>query len=101
MPEFVDLQVLAEGLMFPEGPVVLADGSLIFAEIRAGRLSRLDVDGQVRPVAITRGGPNGVARGPDGALYVCNNGGRADRIPPCIQRVDPATGLARLVELVP
>jgi gluconolactonase len=40
------------------------------------------------------GGPNGAAIGPDGALYVCNNGGmtREGRIPGCIQRVDLATG---------
>jgi gluconolactonase len=31
--------------------------------------------GKVEVVAELRGGPNGLALGPDGALYVCNNGG--------------------------
>lgn len=66
--------VVASGLRFPEGPVVMADGSLIVVEIAAGRVSRI-VDGERETVAEPGGGPNGAALGPDGALYVCNNGG--------------------------
>ena len=32
-------------------------------------------DGSVRVVAEVRGGPNGAALGPDGRVYICNNGG--------------------------
>jgi len=32
-------------------------------------------DGGKSAIGSTGGGPNGLARGPDGALYVCNNGG--------------------------
>jgi len=70
-----DLKILATGLQFPEGPVALDDGSVLFVEIAAGRLSRLRPDGRVETVATPGGGPNGAAIGPDGACYVCNNGG--------------------------
>jgi len=68
--------LLAEGLSFPEGPVAMADGSVVVTEIDAARITRVGVDGSVEVVAECQGGPNGAAVGPDGALYVCNNGGR-------------------------
>jgi len=63
------------GLEFPEGPVAMPDGSVIVTEIRGGRLTRVLPDGTKVTLAETGGGPNGLAVGPDGALYVCNNGG--------------------------
>ena len=72
MPE---MQELASGLEFPEGPVALSDGSVVVVEIKAGRITRVGADGSKEVVAETGGGPNGAAIGPDGALYVCNNGG--------------------------
>lgn len=68
--------MLAEGLAFPEGPVALADGSVLVTEIERGTLTRVGPDGEVSVVATTGGGPNGAAIGPDGAVYLCNNGGR-------------------------
>lgn len=62
-------------LAFPEGPVALEDGSLLFVEIERQTLSHLAPDGTVSVVAVLPGGPNGLAIGPDGAAYVCNNGG--------------------------
>jgi len=56
--------------------VACSDGSVLVTEIEAGRVTRVTTDGQVEPVAECGGGPNGAAIGPDGALYVCNNGGR-------------------------
>ena len=95
--ELQDVDVQAEGLGFPEGPVAMPDGSVIVAEITRGRLSRVDPDGTVSEVAAVGGGPNGAAVGPDGALYVCNNGGmvRESRGVPAIQRVEPDTGSRR------
>jgi gluconolactonase len=61
-------------LMFPEGPVAMDDGSVIVVEIEAGRLTRVKPDGSKHTIATVGGGPNGLAIGPDGALYVCNNG---------------------------
>lgn len=66
---------LATGLKFPEGPIAMADGSVLLVEIGAGQLTRVHADGRVETVARTGGGPNGAALGPDGACYVCNNGG--------------------------
>jgi gluconolactonase len=66
---------LASGLQFPEGPVALADGSVVLVEIARGTLVRVGPDGTVDVVADLGGGPNGAAVGPDGRVYVCNNGG--------------------------
>ena len=89
-----DVRLLAEGLAFPEGPVAMCDGSVIVVELRGGRLTRIEPDGRVTTVCVTGGGPNGAAIGPDGAFYVCNNGGRlpGETCAPSIQRVDPVTG---------
>ena len=71
----MDIQIIAEGLRFPEGPVVMDDGSIIVVEIEAGRITRVKPDGTKQTIATPGGGPNGAAIGPDGKLYVCNNGG--------------------------
>ena len=70
-----DVQILATGLGFPEGPVAMPDGSVILTEIRNRRCSRVTPDGKVSVFSDTGGGPNGLAVGPDGALYLCDNGG--------------------------
>ncbi len=69
------IREVASGLQFPEGPVALADGSVLLVEIARGTLSRVTPDGRVQVVADLGGGPNGAAIGPGGAVYVCNNGG--------------------------
>jgi gluconolactonase len=69
------MREIASGLRFPEGPVALDDGSIVLVEIERGTLSRVTPDGDVDVVAELGGGPNGAAIGPDGAIYVCNNGG--------------------------
>jgi gluconolactonase len=68
-------RLIATGLGFPEGPVALPDGSVLFVEIAAGRLTRVLPDGELQVIAQLGGGPNGAAIGPDGYCYVCNNGG--------------------------
>jgi gluconolactonase len=104
MPE---LREVTQGLMFPEGPIAMDDGSIILVEIRRGTLTRVFPDGGQEIIAETGGGPNGAAIGPDGWVYVCNNGGfewhdvgpltlpghqPADYIGGSIQRVDIRTG---------
>jgi gluconolactonase len=69
------IREIATGLRFPEGPVAMDDGSIILVEIAAGQVTRITKDGKKQTIAKTGGGPNGAAIGPDGALYVCNNGG--------------------------
>jgi len=66
---------LASGLGFPEGPVWMPDGTVLVAEMKHGRVTRVGRDGQRDVVAEPGGSPNGLAIGPDGALYVCNSGG--------------------------
>jgi gluconolactonase len=104
----IEIEVVARGLQFPEGPVAMADGSVLVVEIRRRTLTRILPNGEQHIVAELGGGPNGAAIGPDGAVYVCNNGGafvfpesweeeRRMLVPEhytggYIQRVDPETG---------
>ena len=106
--EGIELTEVAHGLAFPEGPMAMDDGSVLLVEIARGTLTRVHPDGRVDVVAECGGGPNGAAIGPDGAVYVCNNGayfdyqdhdglvvphaGSAGWTRGSIQRVDPATG---------
>lgn len=99
---------LTDGLIFPEGPIAMDDGSVLVVEIEGGRLIRVAPDGTRSVAAELGGGPNGAAIGPDGACYVSNNGGfnwlhaddgfsrptgRADQYTGgSIQRVDLSTG---------
>ena len=69
------IREIAGGLQFPEGPVALDDGSVLVVEIARGTLTRVTPDGRTIVVATLGGGPNGAAIGPDGAVYICNNGG--------------------------
>jgi gluconolactonase len=103
----IDIRVIATGLSFPEGPVAMADGSIVLVEIERQTVSRVRPDGHVEVIAHTGGGPNGMAVGPDGAFYICNNGGfgwqlvhrllrpvmqASDYTSGRIERVDPVTG---------
>ena len=69
------MELIASGLQFPEGPIWLRDGRILLVEIKSGTLAAVSPDGTVERVATTGGGPNGAAVGPDGKVYVCNNGG--------------------------
>jgi len=102
-----DFRVATTGLNFPEGPIALPDGDVLVVEVAGGVLTRVAPDGRRSMAARTGGGPNGAAIGPDGACYVCNNGGirvrqmdgltlpvdtPPDTPPGSIQRVDLASG---------
>jgi gluconolactonase len=105
-----DVKILAEGLGFPEGPVACADGSVVLTELRNGRCTRVAPDGTVSVFSDCGGGPNGLAIGPDGFFYLCNNGGNRyveghsmglgphpDYTHGYIQRIDPRTGEAAML----
>lgn len=104
----MDMEIFGADLWFPEGPVVMQDGSVLVVEIRRQTLTRVRPGGVLEIVAELGGGPNGAAIGPDGAAYICNNGGfnwREDGLPDghapagytggSIQRVDLETGAVR------
>ncbi len=104
----MDIELVTEGLQFPEGPIIMRDGSVVLVEIRRQTLTRVAPDGRQHVIARLGGGPNGAAIGPDGAVYVCNNGGfewidrpdgltaphgtPADYVSGSIQRVDLDSG---------
>lgn len=103
------IRQVADKLGFVEGPVTLPSGDLMFTDVGAGQVLRLDtVSGDVSLFCETKGGANGLAVGPDGYFYLCNNGGLTfektrdghnvfvpgshgdNPIPGCIQRISPA-----------
>jgi gluconolactonase len=102
------MKEICRGLRFPEGPIAMTDGSVILVEIERRTLSRVSPDGKISVIADCGGGPNGAAIGPDGRVYVCNNGGfqwtqqgpflrtgdalAADYVGGSIQAVDIASG---------
>ncbi len=71
----MDHRVITDGLAFPEGPLELPGGDILVTEIRRGTLTRIKPDGTKSLFATTGGGPNGAALGPDGCVYVTQNGG--------------------------
>lgn len=109
----VEFRTITEGLKFPEGPVAFDDGSVMVVEIAGERLTRVKADGSTEVVASIPGGPNGAAVGPDGWIWITNNGGCFEYIDlggvlipggvpsgwtgGCIQRVNPADGTVETV----
>jgi gluconolactonase len=96
--------LITEGLRFPEGPVALPDGRVLLVEIARGTITEVAPDGTQRIVATPGGGPNGAALGPDGALYICNNGGfewheRDGRLYPGDQPADYSGGRIERLDL--
>jgi gluconolactonase len=102
-----DLRIVTDGLRFPEGPVAMPDGSVARVEIEARRITRVAANGGKSTIATVGGAPNGLALGPAGMLYVCNNGGFSWHDEPGmlrptgqspdysggrIERIDPVTG---------
>lgn len=96
----LQMETMATGLRFPEGPIAMPDGSVLVVEIERGTLSRVDTDGTIEVVADCGGGPNGAAIGPDGKAYITNNGGFAwvDGMP-TVQAADYVCGSIQRVDL--
>lgn len=103
---------IADGLGFAEGPVWASSEDVYLVDIHGATILAVSPNGGKRIVAEVGGGPNGLAVGPDGMLYVCNNGGfewhetnghwfpsgvPSDYRGGSIQRVDPANGAVETV----
>lgn len=72
MPQFT---THVTGLGFPEGPVPGVDGEIYFTDLRHQCVYRWSETMGLDKLATVGGAPNGMRRGPDGHLYVANNGG--------------------------
>ena len=115
----MDIEIVADGLGFCEGPTVMPDGAIVVTDVRGGRIVRVAPDGTISVLATPGGGPNGIALAPDGSLIVVNNGGfpwtdmggvlvpidaeGGNRLPGFtggwVDRIDPATGaITRLLD---
>ncbi|MGJ8691296.1 MAG: SMP-30/gluconolactonase/LRE family protein [Thalassotalea sp.] len=70
-----DFDLITDQLSYPEGPVYLADGSVLLVDIKNQTLDKVATTGTITTVAKIPGGPNGLAIGPDGNAYICNCGG--------------------------
>jgi gluconolactonase len=70
-----ELTTPAGGFQFTEGPLELADGSLLFQDIKAERTYRLD-GGVTHVLRENTGAANGQTFGPDGRIVFCEQNGR-------------------------
>ena len=69
----MDASLQLSGLGFPEGPVVMGDGRLVFCDGNVGELLVYH-DREVATFARTGGSPWGAVLGTDGAIYVTQGG---------------------------
>jgi gluconolactonase len=62
------VEVIAEGFMGTEGPLGMPDGTLIFTETNANRITRIDQDGELSTFLENTNGSNGLGFDPMGRL---------------------------------
>lgn len=67
-------QQVSEGHQLTEGPAIDRDGNIFFTDIRASRIHKITPEGKVSVFKEDTGSANGMMFGPDGKLYVCQNG---------------------------
>ena len=86
------VEILATGLGHPEGPYVLPDGRVVFANTYFSEIAVWEDGAGTSTFAFTGGGPNACVLGSDGFLYVTQTPKvgmwtAPDSRPPSIQRV--------------
>ncbi|HZT19411.1 MAG TPA: SMP-30/gluconolactonase/LRE family protein [Dongiaceae bacterium] len=86
--------VLAQALGHPEGPYVLPDGRVVFANSYRSEIAVWDAKKGTGRYAFTGGAPNACMLGTDGHVYItnCPNVGKwvpEEKRPPSIQRASP------------
>jgi len=67
--------IFATGLSFPEGPVLLPDGTWLVVEMgpMRGCITQISADGQTKRVITQTGRPNGLAVDRDGIIWVAES----------------------------
>jgi gluconolactonase len=63
------IELIKEGFNGTEGPIALSDGSLVFTETAANRITRIRADGSTAPFLEQTNGSNALAFAPNGDLY--------------------------------
>jgi gluconolactonase len=95
----VEAVLLASELGFPEGPVVMPDGAVVFCDGNTGELRRWK-DGNLDLYARTGGSPWGAVLGSDGVVYVTQGGnvpGSGDTSAICGIQTARADGTVELI----
>jgi gluconolactonase len=72
----VEAELVQEGFTFTEGPLGMADGSLLFTDIRVSRIHRLDASGKITTLHEQTNGANGLALARDGELLAAEGEGK-------------------------
>src|SRR5512144_2227133 len=62
------IDVIGESFSGTEGPVALPDGSLLFTENRAARVTRIALDGSISAFLTNPAGPNALALNAQGSV---------------------------------
>lgn len=84
-----EVETLADGFVFTEGPLWLPDGSLLFQDIKAERTYLLAPGGPARPIREQTRAANGQTFLSDGRIVFCEqNGRRVSRMQPDGSRVE-------------
>lgn len=71
-----ELEVLAQGFQFTEGPLWRPDGSILFQDLKADRTYRVAPDGSLHVLREGTHAANGQSYGPDGRIVFCEQNGR-------------------------
>jgi sugar lactone lactonase YvrE len=66
-------QLVGDGYGFTEGPAANPQGEVFFTDIPRNRIHKIGLDGKVSVFKEETGGANGLAFGPDGKLYACED----------------------------
>ncbi len=77
------LETIAAGLVFTEGPLELADGSILFQDIKAEKTYRIAADGGMQTLRSDTRAANGQTLDSQGLVVFCEqNGRRVSRMKP-------------------
>ena len=70
------VELVREGYVFTEGPLPTAEGGLLFSDLRASRIYRLDLNGDISVFRDNTNQTNGLAYTPRGELLAAETGAK-------------------------